>query len=101
MASERHSSAFASHDISQPALTSAALRALNDVRYAQRRGVIAMGHAESWVKFLLAAIGHQSGQTLAEYTLMLAVVVTASVMAGTAISVATNSYFTEFLEGFV
>ncbi len=60
-----------------------------------------MGHAESWIKFLLAAIGRQSGQTLAEYTLMLAAVVMVGVMAVTAISLATHSYFTEFLGRFV
>lgn len=62
-----------------------------------------MSHAESWTKrllLLLAAIGRQSGQTLAEYTLMLAIIVMASVMAVTAITLTTNSYFTEFLSGF-
>jgi len=59
-----------------------------------------MGRAEAWIKFLLAAIGLQSGQTLAEYALMLAIVVMGSVMAVTAITLATNSYFTEFLGGF-
>jgi len=49
---------------------------------------------------LLAAIGRQSGQTIAEYALVLAIVVMAGVMAVTAITLATNSYFTEFLDGF-
>jgi hypothetical protein len=62
-----------------------------------------MDRAEPWTKrllLLLAAIGRQSGQTLAEYTLMLAIVVMAGVMAVTAITLATNSYFVELLDGF-
>ena len=62
-----------------------------------------MSHTEPCTKrllLLLAAIGRQSGQTLAEYTLMLAIIVMAGVMAVTAITLTTNSYFTEFLSGF-
>ena len=62
-----------------------------------------MSHTEPWTKrllLLLATIGRQSGQTLAEYTLMLAIIVMAGVMAVTAITLTTNSYFTEFLSGF-
>jgi hypothetical protein len=62
-----------------------------------------MGSTESWTKrlsLLLAAIGRQSGQTLAECALLLAIVILASVMAVTAASLATNSYFPEFLSRF-
>jgi Flp pilus assembly pilin Flp len=62
-----------------------------------------MSHTESWIKrlsLLVAAMGRQSGQTLAEYALMLAIVLMACVMAVTAITLTTNSYFTEFLGGF-
>jgi hypothetical protein len=59
-----------------------------------------MSRVEARIKLLLAAVGLQSGQTLAEYALMLAIVVMGSVMAVTAITLATNSYFTEFLGGF-
>ena len=62
-----------------------------------------MSRAKSWAKrlsLLLTAIGRQSGKTLAEYALVLAMVMLASVMAVTAITLATNSYFTEFLGGF-
>jgi len=62
-----------------------------------------MGSAKSWTKrllLLLIAIGRQSGQTLAETALVLAIIVMASVMAVTAVSLATNSYFPEFLSRF-
>jgi Flp pilus assembly pilin Flp len=63
-----------------------------------------MSHTGFWTRrllLLLAAIRRQSGQTLAEYALMLAMIVMASVMAVTAITLTTNSYFTEFLGGFL
>ena len=61
-----------------------------------------MSRTESWTKrlpLLLAPVGRQSGQTLAEYALVLAAVVIASLMAVTAIGLATNSYFTDFVGG--
>ena len=59
-----------------------------------------MSRTESWTKrlsLLLALVGRQSGQTLAEYALVLAIVLIASVMAVTAITLTTNSYFTDFV----
>ena len=62
-----------------------------------------MGHANSWIKrllLLLTPAGRQSGQTLAEYTLLFAVIVIASVMAVTAIGVATNGNFLDLVSAF-
>lgn len=49
---------------------------------------------------LLAARGRQCGQALAQFALVLAVVVLAAVMAITALSLATNSYLPEFIGEF-
>ena len=58
-----------------------------------------MSRAKSWIKrlFLLAPTGRESGQALAEYSLMFAMVVVASVMAVTAIGLTTEGNFLDFL----
>jgi hypothetical protein len=62
-----------------------------------------MSSAKSWIKRLLLLVTsaqRESGQSLAEYSLLFAMVVLGSVMAVTAIGIATNGNFLDLVSQF-
>ena len=62
-----------------------------------------MSPARSWIGRLLLLVApssRESGQTLAEYSLVLALVALVSAMAVTVIGLSVNGYFVNFLDVF-